>query len=1104
VARCSACLADVAEGARFCSECGARLDQAPAVEERRLVTILFADLAGSTAMGERLDPEDVREIQRTLYELSVAELGRYGGIAEKFIGDAVVAVFGAPRAHEDDAERAVRAGLAIMSAFEALRTTVREQHDVEIALRIGIDSGEVVSGRDAVARGELMVSGDAVNSAARLQQAAEPGEVLCGERVVLATGGPVSYGASREVRAHGKSAPVEARPALGVVAVPQGRAAAARRAPLVGRAGELELLETVANRALDARVPQLITLYGPAGIGKSRLLAELAASRPDAMLIEGPCLPYGDGITWWPLAEIARHLAGIRESDARDHSCRLLDEALAGLVDDETADAIAYTIGLEGPGSPTAALGTGAVPRVMRAAWARLVTALGRRGPCIVAIEDIHWAADALLDLLEHLAGTLEDCAVLLVCPARHELLERRPGWGAGLRNHTAIDLRPLAPAAAAELLDALLPDTNGNGRADILDRAGGNPFYTEEIVRMLRDRGEAHGGIPDTVRAVIAARIDLLGDRERAALLASSVVGATFWAEAVGADPDALDALARRDLVREQDDSSFDGLREFAFRHALTREVAYAGLSRPARRELHLRVATFIEHEAPGREAEFRDLIAHHYEQAIRAGEDRCEIRAAAVEHLLAAGVGALRRGGTHAARRTLEFAYDLGEARSCEAGLLLGETLIVLDELDAAQTVLEASYETFQERGDRERAADALGWLSRVHWREGHRVEAVDAARRAVEQLEGCPESRTVAHALARRAQLASLGAEPAARPLSLEALGVAERVGDAASVASSMASLLVANANARAVSDFARTQEALAIALGAGATEEATRAVINHVWNAANEVPLAELDAQWQHLVPPVAAIEGATFMIGYGFVSHALFVLYPQGRLDEAAAVIADPTYRATVSMSAIIPWVELEARLAALRGDVLRARSLMRGMLEAADRVGETQRVSRMRGVAAVLAALAGDGGSVREHLGVALTSQRGLECAPQRIDLAIDAARSAGRLGDAACLGGIHAEIDPYLAQYGVPGAVAARALLAGSLAEASGDHLAAAAGYELARRTFEERGARLPAALAGLSLATVLAESGDAGGAVEARTQADAVLLPLGVVNPI
>jgi class 3 adenylate cyclase len=1098
---CPSCQAEYTPGARFCSACGARLDAPAEVEERRLVTILFADIAGSTALGERLDPEDVRQIQRSLYELVVAELDRHGGVAEKFIGDAVVAVFGVPRAHEDDAERAVRAGLQIMAAFEGLAASARERYGIDIALRVGIDAGEVVSGRDAVARGELMVSGDAVNAAARLQQNAAPGEVLCGDRVVQATVHAITYGPAREVAARGKSVVLAARPAIAAGPTVAGRPRRSEQTPLVGREGELDLLTTVAARALDERIPQLVTLYGPAGIGKSRLLAEIAASRPDAALVTGPCLPYGEGITWWPLAVIARHLAGIRESDSAERSRELLDRSLADLVDAEAADAIAYTIGLEGASSPTAALPTSAVPRAMRTAWTRLVTALGRRAPCILAIEDIHWAADALLDLLDHLAGSLEDCGVLIVCPARHELLERRPTWGAGLRNHTAIDLRPLAPDAAAKLLDALLADAEAADRRRILERAGGNPFYTEEIVRMLRDRGEHEAVIPDTVRAVIAARIDLLGEEERGTLLACSVVGATFWGEAVGADPDVLDALVRRDLIREDAETSFTGLAEYAFRHALTREVAYSALSRTARRELHLRVADFIERRSAGREREFRDLLAHHYEQAIRAGEDRPEVRARAAEHLLAAGTGALRRGANLSARRMLEFAYNLGEPWRTQAGLAMAETLVYLDQLDDAERVLTSLVATFREQGEREPAADALGWLSRVHWRAGRRAAAVAAAEEAVELLKGMPESPAMAHAKARRAQLAGLGAEPAQRALSLEALELARRVGDPFSIASSLANLAIAEGNETATASFELADETQRIALEAGAIEEAARAAVNYLWNASDSAPLDDLDRAWRVLFGRVERFEGVAFMYGYGVISHALFVLYPQGRLDEVDAALRDRQFRSLASVGNLFPWIELDARVAALRGDLLAARTAMGSSLEMADAVGETQRISRMRGLAALLASLEGDAAAARRHVGVALESQRGRVCAGLRIDLTAAAAAAFGRLGDEDALQWISAELDPHLAPLGVSGAIAARRSLRGALRAVQGDNSGAAEDFAEVRQLYEDRQAWLPAAAAGLALAAALDAAGDAEAGRIARARSDAVLDPLGVV---
>ena len=375
---CPSCGAEQASDARFCSNCGTPLQPlGEEQQERRVVTVLFSDLAGSTALGERLDPEDVRRVQAELFELLNAEVVRFGGTTEKFVGDAVLAVFGIPSAHEDDPERAVRAALAAHERFAAFAERVESRFGVGVGLRTGINTGDVVSGRETAARGEMMVSGDAVNVAARLQQAAEPGEILVGARTHGATSRTIAFGPRRELDAKGKSAPVSAWEARAVSAEP-----AARRseysAPLVGREEELTLLEMVAARGRRERVPQLVTLFGPAGVGKSRLVGELLERIQAGRLLKGRCLPYGEGITYWPLAEAAKADADILDTDPADVANEKLREAVHAAVEQgagEVFDAIAWTIGLAGDDSPLSSMDAQAVGPTLAHGWQRYIGA---------------------------------------------------------------------------------------------------------------------------------------------------------------------------------------------------------------------------------------------------------------------------------------------------------------------------------------------------------------------------------------------------------------------------------------------------------------------------------------------------------------------------------------------------------------------------------------------------------------------------------------------------------------------------------------------------------------------------------------------------------
>ena len=963
--RCPVCGEEAAAAAAFCSACGAALAQgavraqpAQSGEERRLVTVLFCDLAGSTALGDRLDPEDVREVQGEVYELIGGIVDRYGGTTEKFAGDAVMAVFGIPRAHEDDAERAVRAALDVRRAFDGLAARVRERHGLDVAIRAGVNTGEVVAGRDAAARGELMVSGDAVNVTARLQQHAPAGGVLVGERTRHASERAIVYEEHPPVSAKGKSEPLPVWLATGVRAAPRRRGVEGLEAPLIGRDHEMALLEAIAARVKAERIPQLVTLFGQAGVGKSRLVREFAQRVRPTRELRGRCLPYGDGIGYWPLTEIAKTAAGVRETDPVETARAKLRASLEGqALPADVLPWIESTIGLRADAPLSGAADE--ARRALQSAWARYFAAAGRDGLAMVVIEDIHWASSAMLDLIERIADAPDAGPLLLVCPARPELLEARPDWGAGGQNAAAVQLQPLPAELSSELVAALLHvDRLDNETRDrIASSAEGNPFFTEEIVRMLIDRGaieRANGGwrtteriadipIPDSVHGVLAARIDLLEADPRAALRRCAVVGRVFWPQAVDASADAVAALERRGLVGERPNSVMAGMREYAFKHALTRDVAYAALPRSERRRLHERVAEWIQEVAPDRAQEAAELIAHHYVQAIRYGGDGPAVLAGAHRFSLAAGIAALGRGAVAEARQHLERAreYAAGGGAAAAAGLALARADIADGDYEQALSRLAHARDGFAAAGDRLAAGDALGWTSRAAWLAGHWDEAFAAAEAAVAEMASLPESPELARALARRSQMEMLRQMPTAHDHALEAVKVARRTGERFAEANA----LVNAYTARSVDGLWTTAEDMhrvaALAIEAGAYEEAFRALVNFTWTAQGlTIPAVEAAVS-----KALAALRDYAAPEGYGdylSLSMVKFIHVPAGRWDEAERILA------TVAPGQLggnrVVELELHGALAVRRGDLAAGRSMIDQALEMARASHEPQRL----------------------------------------------------------------------------------------------------------------------------------------------------------------
>jgi class 3 adenylate cyclase/tetratricopeptide (TPR) repeat protein len=706
---------------------------------RKTVSVLFCDLADSTMLGERLDPEPLRELLGRWYEEMRIAVERHGGTVEKFIGDAVMAVFGLPRAHEEDALRAVRAALDMQRAVERLNASLEARQVPELRIRIGINTGEVVTGDVAA----TLATGDAVNTAKRLEEAAGGGEILIGavtERLVRHASRLVPLA---PVEAKGKSAPVEAWRVLEAIA---GAESFARRwdTPLVGRTRELALLRDELTASADGHACRLVTVIGAAGVGKTRLVSELVAELDGhATVAAGRCLPYGDGITFWPLTELIRRLGG--------------EEAVAAALDGE-ADAALVVERLR------VVAGTGAAaPEELFWAVRRLFEVLARQRPLLVLLEDVHWAEPTLLDLVEHVSRWSRDAPILLLCVARQELLEERPGW-----EGTLVRLEPLSTGDATQLLAAL----DGGGvlqpelRARVAEVAQGNPLYTEQLVAMLFEEAQAAVelvSLPPTIQALLAARLDRLDPFERTVLERAAVVGKDFWPSAVAALDDGnetlgptLLGLVRRELV-EPADSSIPGEDGFRFRHALIRDAAYAGIPKRTRADLHERFAGWIElHDHPD------ELLGYHLEQAYRyregleAVDDHTRsLGERAGELLTAAGRRALASDDVPAAVNLLERGASLLPHTSGSRGHALLELAIALmrsGAFPAAEGALEEALDLARAAGDRRLELRTL--IERQFFRiftnaETPAEEVTRVAKEAIPALEELGDHRGVARA-------------------------------------------------------------------------------------------------------------------------------------------------------------------------------------------------------------------------------------------------------------------------------------------------------------------------------------------------------------------
>jgi class 3 adenylate cyclase/tetratricopeptide (TPR) repeat protein len=789
VIACPACGAENPDHAKFCMECAAPLAApSPVCEERKVVTTLFCDLVSFTAMSESADPEDVDRILNDYFARATKAIESHGGTVEKFIGDAVVGVFGVPAVHEDDPERAVRAGLRILEALEGMT----RPDGSPLQARVGINTGEALVRLDVdPASGLGFLTGDAVNTAARLEATAPPGGIVVGKLTHDLTERVIVYGELPPIAAKGKVEPVSAWLAKKPVA--RRGIDATDLTALVGREVELKYLETIFEQAVSQSVAQFALIVGEPGIGKSRLVRELLRvvdGRPETTVWrQGYCRPFGEGVEYGPLSDIVKGHAGILDSDAAEHAAARLDAVVPEGPDrDWLLQRMRAVVGLSAPE---------AAREENFAAWLRFFEGVSAREPVVLVFEDLHWADDALLAFIEYLAMRIDSVPLLLIGTTRPELFEHRPGFAAGAQV-TRIDLVPLSPAETAQLAADLLgmPGDRTHTVGELVERCEGNPFYVEQSVRLLADAGRT-SKLPDSVQAVIAARLDALGPAQKALLCDAAVVGGVFWEGAVRATQDRevadvealLAGLIERRLIRRIRESSMRGEREFAFAHALARDVAYGQLPRAARAHRHTEVADWLIAGAGSCGGDVAATIAHHAVMAVelarQAHEDVLAARMlpVATEWLSTAGDRALRL-DLGVARRYYERALELlGDGALAPPGLLQGlaEALELTGSVRDAASFYRQAAAQLEGRGDIRATAVVLMRLGSclTSLGESDAREVEGQAQRLLDDDGPSPEHALVLAQCASR-QLAIVGDASAALALAERSFAMAAELG------------------------------------------------------------------------------------------------------------------------------------------------------------------------------------------------------------------------------------------------------------------------------------------------------------------------------------
>ncbi len=975
---CARCGRGSPDDARFCPACGAPIptdEPAPAVT-RKVVTVLFSDVCGFTALGEQLDPESLQQLVGRWFHEAQKVIARHGGTVEKYMGDCVMAVFGVPVVHEDDALRAARAALEMHETLVALNEELERRWGVRLHVRTGLNAGEAVIGE--APDGERFTVGDAVNVAQRLEASASPGEVLIGEGAARLVSPAARLDSVEPLVLKGKADPV---PAWRLLSVTSERAGPPARVevPFVGREEELRQLRRAFDDAVRGYTPRLVTILGPAGIGKSSLVSALLSEvEGDATTVVGRCLPYGDGITYWPLAEIIRQLAGSGTTAAVE---ALVADGSDGEAVEPIVSRLARVAGFE----------PGAVP-VEEAQWAvrKLLERVAGRRPLVVAIEDIHWAEPTFLELLDYVATQLTAVPVLLVCLARPELLDERPTWpGVGGERATVVPLEPLSPVEAEEMLGRLIHgvELTADESTRLLAAAGGNPFFLQQMVAMRIEAGaDAAETVPPTIQAVLSARIDRLPANQRAVIERGSVEGGTFHRGSLAAllpeetrrDLDAnLRELLRRELIRPGR-PDLEGEEAYRFDHILIRDATYNLLPKHVRADLHEGHARWLEGRAEPILGEQAELAGYHLEQAFHC---RIEVEPAAREsyrllatrggcHLGTAGRAALARddlpaatnllgratallpgddaavgdlmaefgwalteaGRLAEAERTLDVAVAQAAAQDDQGGKAHAEVVRLTARLqvdtEAGASEVRQQFESLLARFEEDGDDLALGRLWRlralVHWIEARSTDAEPAWERAAESSRRASDERGWAEALSWLASSAYVGPTPVGDGIArCEAIRA-----ELSDFRRSQALVLQPLAGLRAMrGEFALARRLLA----ESSAVQAELGVTMHTAVSHHEAYVALVSGD----------IDGAATLLSTGYErleemgEKALLaetaamladVVFEQGRFDDAwrFTQVAEET-AATDDLSAQVLWRTARARLLAQRGALLEAK-----------------------------------------------------------------------------------------------------------------------------------------------------------------------------------